>query len=277
MQNQNFCAPNIENLTYLNNHYTCFTKNELLSIIYALNEYTINQTSKLTNFDSLINLNGIETVEELWNKIYNALKHICHYEHCWIDLDYINNIHDKKLREKIKFFTFKPKFYNHYKNNIKLSNIDIDNVMNQYEKKYKNFYYIGALPCDFYLNEKSSLFKKLKKYDTIGVILNNDTHDQPGSHWTSLFINNKKHEIYFFDSLGEKPNKFIKNFVKMYLSYHKNHFDVYINKHKHQNQNTECGVYSMYFLIKKLDNSFDNNTNLSDKKMSKYRKQLFIF
>ena len=30
-----------------------------------------------------------------------------------------------------------------------LSTVDIENVLNQYEKKYKNFLFIGAVPCDF--------------------------------------------------------------------------------------------------------------------------------
>lgn len=276
MMNNN-CAPNI----YIDssNHYTCFTKDELLSIIYALNNYHINQSIKNNSddFEQMINLNGIETTKNLWDKIYNNLKSFCDYESCWIDLDFVKKIKDKKLRDKIRFFTFKPKFYNN-DNDFLLTTDDINNVMNQYNYKYKDsndFYYLGTFPCDFYTYTKIN-FKKLKTYNNIGIVFNLDTHDKPGTHWTSLFINNKTCNIYYFDSLGNEPNSHIKNFIKLYISKNKNKFNVYINKHKHQKENKECGVYSIYFLIKKLENSFDDNEIIPDEKMSEYRKHIFI-
>lgn len=275
------CAPNIN--IDIHNHYTCFTKDELLSIIYALNNYNISLEDELHNemnqIDTkIINLNGYETQKELWIKIYETLKPICSYEECWKDMNFIENIKDKKLRDKIRFFTFKPRFYNNDDKNGQLDTNDIDNVMNQYELKHKDFHYIGTHPCDFYLYKKIN-FKKLQSYKYLGLICNLDTHDQPGSHWTSLFIDNTKRKIYYFDSIGYHPNKYIKNFIKMYLKsdpLHSNKFLVYVNKHKHQIGSNECGVYSIYFLIKKLENCFNNDKHIPHEKMSKYRKQIFI-
>ena len=147
--------------------------------------------------------------------------------------------------------------------------------MQQYEKKYNDFHYMGALPCDFYLIDTID-FSKLKKYKYIGIVINLDTHNKSGSHWTSLFINNEDYTIYYFDSLGNKPNKFIKNFIKLYLTKcKKKSYNVYINKHKHQKKNKECGVYAIYFLVKKLENCFYNNVVISDEMMSEYRKNIF--
>ena len=262
------CSPHTSN-----SDYTCFTKDELLSIIYAYNESLINKcmeaNNKIDNIDSIINLSGIETKKDLWNKIYYTLKPICESEDCWITID------DIKLNDKIRFFTFKPKFINYYGKNEQLDTNDINNVMQQYEKKYNDFHYMGALPCDFYLIDTID-FSKLKKYKYIGIVINLDTHNKSGSHWTSLFINNEDYTIYYFDSLGNKPNKFIKNFIKLYLTKcKKKSYNVYINKHKHQKKNKECGVYAIYFLVKKLENCFYNNVVISDEMMSEYRKNIF--
>lgn len=268
------CAPNIN--IDIDNHYTCFTKDELLSIVYAFNNYIIKEDKNIEN--EIITLSGNEMQKELWEKIYKALKPICSYEECWKDLHFIDKIKDKKLKEKIRFFTFKPKFYNHGDKNGRLDTNDINNVMNQYDLKYKHFHYLGTFPCDFYLYKKIN-FKKLQIYKYIGIVCNLDTSDKPGSHWTSLFIDNVKRKIYYFDSTGYKPNKYIKNFIKMYLkscSPYTNKFLVYVNKHKHQIESNECGVYAIYFLVKKLENCFNNDKHIPHEKMSNYRKQIFI-
>lgn len=268
------CAPNVN--IDIKNHYTCFTKHELLSIIYAINNYLIEKYQRDAD-GKLINLNGYESQKELWTKIYETLKPICSYEECWKDLNFINNIKDKKLKEKIQFFTFKPRFYDNEYKNGELDTNDIDNVMKQYELKYSDFYFTGTFPCDFYLYEKIN-FKSLKKYKYVGIVFNLDTHDKPGSHWTSMFIDNVKQKIYYFDSIGKPPNKYIKNFIKLYLNSYLNSkkYLVYINKHKHQIGSKECGIYSIYFLVKKLENCFNNDKHISHEKMSKYRQQIFL-
>ena len=110
------------------------------------------------------------------------------------------------------------------KSNIWLSTLDIDNVLNQYQDKYKDFKYFGAVPIDFDHklitgeNEvcvSDDLCKINMKelwndgYRNFGFVFNTDRHDQPGQHWISMFVS--KNGIYFFDSVGTKPkNEIIK-------------------------------------------------------------------
>jgi len=130
-----YCSPNINT----DDHFTCFTINELLSISQAINNY---------NKSTILDLNKNYTKKELWQQIYNNLNNVCKYEYCWIDLKFIDSIQDKDLRRKIKYFTFKPKMT--LKKYSWLSTNDIDYVLQQYEKVDKNFKFIGALPNDFY-------------------------------------------------------------------------------------------------------------------------------
>jgi len=295
------CAPNID----VSDHYTCFQKKELLSIIKTYNKYInkhslCNKIACIPKFEKNVQNNKIKikdgmSKKELWYSIYNVLKPLCNYESCWIDLKFINNIPDKKLKQKIKYFTFKPKFYNgNIDRDYWLNTIDIDKVMKQYEKKYFDFYYLGTMPSDFYKYIPVN-FKKILSSPLVGIIFNLDTFYDTGSHWTSLYIDNKKYEMFYFDSFGKEPNKYIYKFISLYNKNFNNKniklngknsnitmndnnpykFKLYINTKQHQTGNSECGVYSIYFLINKLKNTFSNNKQISDQNMKDFRKCIY--
>jgi len=89
-----------------------------------------------------------------------------------------------------------------------LSSIDILEVMNQYEKKYKCFEFLGPSPIDYDTHQlygqcvwdelcHFKLAEQIKNGKTkIGIIFNLDPHYKGGSHWVSLFINIKKATIF---------------------------------------------------------------------------------
>ena len=278
----------------ISEHYTCFQKNELLSIIKAYNKYINKQ--KLCNIKNgsshcipkgnIIIVNENSSKKKLWVSIYNALKSLCNYESCWVDLNFIKNIPDKSLKEKIRYFTFKPKFYkNDINRNIWLNTTDINKVMKQYEKKYSDFYYLGTMPSNFYKYIPVN-YKTCFSYINVGIIFNLDTFYKPGSHWTSLYIDNQAHEMFYFDSFGKEPNKHIYKFISLYNAAFKKSsktssnnnpykFKLYINTKQHQKGNSECGVYSIYFLIHKLKNTFSDNKRITDDHMQDFRKCIY--
>jgi hypothetical protein len=161
-------------------------------------------------------------------------------------------------------------------------------VMKQYEDTYRNFEFIGPSPIDFdkkipeYMGHcveseicNLSLSKMLENKKTkIGIIFNLDKHDEPGSHWVSLFIDLEKTPfLFYFDSTGQdipyeinvlkdriiKQGKKLKNPI---------HFKFYKNyKTVHQMGNSECGMYSLFFIITMLtsETEFDKNMSLKDK------------
>jgi Ulp1 family protease len=111
-----------------------------------------------------------------------------------------------------------------------------------------------------------------------------DKHNESGSHWVSLFISVTDKIIYYFDSAAnEIPNE-ISKFVKLILlqSNNKLKFSTNIPK-QHQYGNTECGMYSLYFLITMLDESMKmkrkidlfSNKRLNDKFIQSFRKKYF--
>lgn len=91
----------------------------------------------------------------------------------------------------------------------------------------------------------------------IGIIFNLSPHTSSGSHWVSLFIDVKERVIFYFDSAGESIPKEIKAFVdrvqQQAIELDGRKYRFYQNWPKeHQMGNTECGVYSLFFIITML-------------------------
>ena len=183
--------------------------------------------------------------------------------------------------------------------NTWLTTIDINKVMEQYEKKYPHFKYYGATPIDFNLkyNDNSCMvsdicdidINNMKNKKCIGMVFNTDPHNMSGQHWFSMYIdligmNMDKPAIYYFDSatpvnsIEKIPVQIIKLIEK--LQKQSNFmFDIFFNDIKHQYGNTECGVYCLHFLTEMLKGKKFRKyiqSNLTDKKIEKYRKKFFI-
>ncbi len=160
-----------------------------------------------------------------------------------------------------------------------LSNFDILRVMEEYEKLYDNFEFLGCVPIDFHEIDKSfsnfNLKKFMKTKDIIGAIFNTDPSYKSGEHWISLCLNIPKKTICFFDSSGEEPPIQVKFFINKLIDQGKKlniNFQVFVNRKKHQRGNSACGIYSLHFIIKQLQGHSCKTLNdkvINDKEMEK--------
>ena len=140
--------------------------------------------------------------------------------------------------------------------------------MKQYEDAYPSFEFMGPFPIDFaapdpYTKASSSqcLIKEicsLRVADSIkngtkyiGIIYNLDPHYKGGSHWVANFIDIPKHRCYYFDSYGYEPPKQIARFMK-WLTTQDPHMKLGYNARRFQRHDSECGMYSLYFIIRML-------------------------
>jgi Ulp1 family protease len=104
-----------------------------------------------------------------------------------------------------------------------------------------------------------------------------DPHYKGGSHWVGLVINLKKNQVYYFDSYGVSPPKQISRFMR-YLTLQEPKLRLESNGRRFQFSNTECGMYSLYFIIRMIEgDSFKDFCKhpISDNWMIKFRKILF--
>jgi len=148
-----------------------------------------------------------------------------------------------------------------------LDSTNIEAVMKQYEEAYPDFEFMGPYPIDFaapdpyttgethcLINEICELrVAEALKTGTrkIGIIYNLDPHFKSGSHWVAAFIDIPKHRAYYFDSYGIYPPKQIATFLK-WLTLQDTRMKLQYNGRRFQHSDTECGMYSLYFIIRMI-------------------------
>jgi len=242
---------------------SCFTPQIVMNI---RNEYNKNHPEK-------------QILEREPKRVWWALKKrfLCHKEDCILD-----EIKDPVMKSRIRRFIFAPKQPPEWSSNPDewLSNYDIENVAKQYEISHPGFKLIGPTMIDFdtrlpEMGGKCVLEDLCKfnlanfieaKINKIGIVFNLDKHDQSGSHWVSLFIDIENKYIFFFDSADNPiPKEIWKEtvsegeqipLVNRIIDQGKGegiHFTFYNNRgNQHQRSNTECGMYSLFFIITML-------------------------
>lgn len=273
------CSPKEKNKM---NEFSCYTDESI---------YKLRNLWNKRHPDELIQSNE---PREIWNKLNEFMKHVCNKESCWLKQNFTIGNLDNELSD-----SFAPESPQEWKSNPNewLSSMDIIKVMKQYEKAYKCFEFIGPSPIDY---DKKKLYgecvwdelchfdlgEQIKKGKTkIGIIFNLDPHNKSGSHWVSLFINLKKKQIFYFDSVGDPiPDQIMKFVVKIsdqgrnlrpkiLFEFDQNH------PTEHQYGDTECGVYSIFFIVHMLEDKITNHylkTHvLKDEYMYKFRKVFF--
>jgi hypothetical protein len=263
------CSP--YHYKFFDQHGTCFSKAQLINIAKSINVPHTN-TKK----------------QDLWRRINTKMLGVCEdgNEHCWL----------AKTNKDYHFNAHVPKQPAPWSRDSRtwLTNVDILNVMVQYEKRHRKFKFFGVFPIDF--AEKYGMsqcisielcnlnLNKLKSYSQFGCVFNLDKHYQSGSHWVSVFFNTDKslpnYGFYFFDSTSSKIPVEILNFAKSVQKQVADpaSFRIHQNVVQKQFKNTECGMFSLHFLIECLKNKpFIDivNNPFYDDDVHKLRNKLF--
>lgn len=227
----------------------------------------INRIKKVYNSNNSRNKIKSTSPSEIHKQLKLRIS-TCDSEDCW--LKQLSSDENKYLDDHV-FAPDKPESWK-TKPNQWLSNFDILDVMSQYERAYKNFKFIGPTPIDFAKKTSGnngrcvwqdlcdfSVEKNLKSgIDKVGIIFNLDTHDQSGSHWVSMFINLKSGNIFYFDSASNPTppeiNAFVKEIIVMGNALKRKIAFKYTENYpnNHQTGNTECGMYSLFFIVTML-------------------------
>ena len=253
---------------------SCYNKDQLVQIAKSLNQ----------KHSSKINTSG--TKEELWTAIESRMVQHCDSEWCWIDnlgLDGLNS-------------TFRPpRPVGKYQ---WLSTSDIHAVLKQYEESYPDFIFLGPVSIDFCSltgNEVCKINLKTSKRNgktKIGIVFNTDPSTDQGQHWISMFIDISNpdpslHEIGYFDSYGLAPlAPEIQALVRTLKSQNPNiklklncNDDMCTRAIRHQKNNSECGVYSINYIVTRLTGQSWEDIVIkgrwTDEQMVKLRKIFF--
>lgn len=194
---------------------------------------------------------------------------------CWLKQDFIKKM-NKAYTTYLKRSTYRPT--GPANSDVWLNTINLMEVMEQYEELYKDFKFLGAVPLDFDKLDGTDGTPRLPVHGTsialsnldyskleemgktkFGIIFNLDKHNEPGSHWNGAYIDLDRGLVLFFDSYGTKPPPEIRKFMRAARRYMINNrkmddkdITCTYSEKRHQFGNSECGVYSMVFIIRML-------------------------
>ena len=186
-------------------------------------------------------------------------------EHCVLDHANLDDAETKRLRRTLR--TRRPAAWD-AKPNQWLDNFNIAGCMKQYEIAVPWFRFLGVFPIDFSAPDpyKPSATPKclhaelcslplLTEYEKgrrgLGAIFNLDPHYKGGSHWVGLYID--LHDIVhprisYFDSYGYKTPTMIARLMRSFTLQIPG-CELGFNARRFQFGDSECGMFSMYFLI----------------------------
>ena len=282
MKKQDNCSP------YAKLHagsFTCFTS-ENLHVLKDQWNTRHPQNKILTNDD-----------RNIWEELNTHMKeYLCENEKCWLR----KLVRDMNVQTNIFDESFVPSMPAHWKQKPRawLSDLDISRAMKQYEDAFPNFIFIGPSPLDYDACNKHKndwVWPELKLFDLkkyiyhephahmkIGIVFNLDNHTEGGSHWVALFIDILKGKIYYFDSNGDTIPKKIRSLTNVIKSQGKEHdIDFTLSTNyptEHQQKNTECGIYVIFFLTNMLmKNNWElfKKGSIPDDDIFKYREKYF--
>ena len=267
------CSP-AANTKSVDKQNTCFTPEVLLKIKTEYNKRNPKDT---------IQTNEVRQIwEELKKRMTSSSSNKCKgkNELCWLK----SVIPDSNLLKNIKEKLYAPEQPDEWKNNPDewLSNYDIYEVMKQYEdvEEYADFKSMSPTSIDFDAKRTGTtrcVSEELCKFSLnnwlkdgkkrFGIVFNLDKHTGPGSHWVTLFVDTTNSFMFFFDSAGDGVPKEVKVLMDRiekeglqmkpiirFKRYDNDH-------HDHQKGNTECGMYSLFFMITMLTGKLPSQPN----------------
>ena len=263
------------------------------------------------NNDSCLDTKTIKMLKNIWNlrhpdvqittnnkkrimdKLKSYMNKKCENEICIVK----SLLNDENKINKIKNEFYVPQAPSSWHKNINewLSSLDIESVMKQYEDIYDEFIFLGPSPIDFETKRTNSIcvwpeicninIEDLKQSGKtkIGFIFNTDPHYKSGSHWIAMYLDIEKKILFFFDSNGDTiPNELNELKIKLIEQCKKINIKIKFMSNegtRHQNSNTECGMYCLYFIISLLTGKHNfkyfKTRKIKDKEVEKLRKVYF--
>lgn len=260
----------------------------------CLDTKTVKLMKKIWNLrhpDRIITTNNKSSILQ---NLKNYTSNKCAHELCIVK----EMIKDDKKIDNIRKELYAPSAPSSWNDNINewLSSVDIESVMGQYEDIYPEFEFLGPSPIDF--DSKSSISsicvwpeicnlsvrELLDNGKTkIGFVFNTDPHYKSGSHWIAMFLDLEKNVLFFFDSNGDKMPKELQSLKDKIIAQARaeNRKIKFMSNENmtHQEGNTECGMYCLYFIIsiltKKHNFRYFKTKKIKDKEVEKLRNIYF--
>jgi hypothetical protein len=238
---------------------SCFTWQSLVRIARRYND--ANPHDKITLYRNR---------DQLWRAIKRKMPE-CDDEKCWTTSRFLAPQDRAALVEDFKPPLPQGKY-------AWLNTDDIDRVLQGYTKVFPDFLYMGAHPIDFQTYDHNFnplrlvLASRAKK---AGLVLNLDDSSQDGSHWVAVYFDIAHKTMEYYDSYGDKAPQPV---IKFFEALRQRGWKYKENRKVHQRKNSECGVYSIHFIVRRLlGKTFDETVDkiIRDAEMNENRLKFF--
>lgn len=241
-----------------------------------------------------------DSPEAVHAALTEKLAPVCKTERCWLQQTHaLGDVPD----EWKNFFAPMAEFSWRRNRNTWLSSDDLVDVMEQYEDAYPNFRFLGPSPINFDKVRRGAqecvwpeichLQLSQLVHDgvtDVGFIFNTDPDYKGGEHWISMYLHLPSNRLFFFDSVGDPAPPEIQTLARRiqdqgkqlrpprHIQFDSNH------GFEHQRSTTECGMYSLFFLVNTLESpdpaaamAAMKTQRVTDAQMEQFRNVLFNF
>lgn len=237
---------------------SCLSDATVLAIAGAYNNY-VSKDALLGNRKGIDLIDLTMEKKDILRRLHLNFQSECHGDEiCITKQEFLQKLlTPEHINEIEKSYLAKGPLVNEW-----LSNEDIDEVMSRYQFIHSDFLFMGALPrdcsvinsCPLYMLDFAGYEKQ--GITKIGIIYNMDKYGESGSHWVSCLMDLNKNILYFSNSGGDPPYKEMNNMIsdfKRYIASKRKNATVKINGKRYQKDRSECGVYSLNFIIRLLN------------------------
>lgn len=169
-----------------------------------------------------------------------------------------------------------------------LSNFNVDDVLKQWTEVYPKFYHMTYQMIDFQTTNSKlaqlDLVKISDEYDSLGVVFNTDKSTGLGQHWFAIYCDFKKspYTLEYFNSSGgsilPEIEAWMIETIKNFKAAGKEAKMVQVTDIVNQKDTHSCGVYSVYYIIKRLEGTpytEYQDSPIPNELMWEWRKKIF--
>jgi hypothetical protein len=169
-----------------------------------------------------------------------------------------------------------------------LTNFHIDAVLAQWATAHPGFH-----PYPFAMSDFEEMGHPLAGLKDIGAggstscagcVMNTDVSSGRGKHWVALFLDFRASPwtVEYFNSAGNPPPPHIAAWMERAaakLAKKKPCEPVHVTRVRHQRGNTECGLYSLFYIYSRLTKTgwrrFEDGGDIPDDAMTEFRERVF--
>ena len=164
--------------------------------------------------------------------------------------------------------------YGPIESGVWLSNFNIDDFLEQLERKYPYFKNLGfhmsnylETSAPYAITVTKVNISNMKDIQCFGCVFNTDTYQGSGRHWFAVFCDLRQNCVFeYFNSVPGSLPQYISKLFAIWSTTVPQHMTIskrIVSSVDHQTDNSSCGIYSLIYILSRVigisANAFETN------------------